>query len=104
MSEDEQLTIIKGPYDHILEEEEDSNLYVNTLDDGHGGDHSGGHSSILASSVQIANTIMGAGILSLPKTMRYLGFIPGILFITLIGIITIYSVHLLMRCKDMTKR
>jgi hypothetical protein len=105
MSDQENnLLTEKGPYDHILEEEEDSIDIFNYLDDGHGGDHGAGHSSVFASSVQIANTIMGAGILSLPKTIRYLGIIPGAIFITLIALNTIYSVHLLMKCKDITKR
>lgn len=45
---------------------------------------------------------MGAGILALPMVMRYLGIIIGTSFIASIGLYAIYSVYLLMKCKDLT--
>jgi amino acid permease len=47
---------------------------------------------------------MGAGILSLPVTFRYLGMILGTLFIALIALANHYSVRLLLQCKDMTNK
>jgi amino acid permease len=73
------------------------------LDDGHGKhDSHEGTSSFTTASFQIANTIMGAGILSLPMVMQYLGLIVGTLFISLVALCTIYSVNLLLKCKDLT--
>lgn len=45
---------------------------------------------------------MGAGILSIPIVMRYLGIFPGLLFITFIAAVTIYSVNLLILCQEIT--
>ena len=61
-----------------------------------------GKDSIKASGAQIANTIMGAGILSIPIIMRYLGLILGIIFIISLAIITLYSVFILIRCHEIT--
>ena len=61
-----------------------------------------GTDSIKASGAQIANTIMGAGILSIPIIMRYLGFLLGIAFIIFLAFSTIYSVFILIRCHEIT--
>ena len=61
-----------------------------------------GKDSIKASGAQIANTIMGAGILSIPIIMRYLGLILGIIFIIFLAFCTIYSVFILIRCHEIT--
>ena len=61
-----------------------------------------GKDSIKASGAQIANTIMGAGILSIPIIMRYLGLFLGIIFIIALAIITYYSVFILIRCHEIT--
>ena len=61
-----------------------------------------GEDSHITASVQIANAIMGAGILSIPIIMRYLGYILGTLFITILAILTYYSVYLLLRCHEIT--
>jgi hypothetical protein len=74
------------------------------LDDGHGkgGHHEEGTLGIPEAASHIANTIMGAGILGIPVTMEKLGLIVGTIFITAISLITMYSVKLLLRCKDIT--
>ena len=45
---------------------------------------------------------MGAGILSIPIVMRYIGIFPGTLFICFIAFVTIYSVNLLIQCQEIT--
>ena len=61
-----------------------------------------GKDSIKASGAQIANTIMGAGILSIPIIMRYLGLLLGIIFIIFLAFCTLYSVFILIRCHEIT--
>ena len=61
-----------------------------------------GKDSIKASGAQIANTIMGAGILSIPIIMRYIGFLLGIIFIIFLAFCTLYSVFILIRCHEIT--
>ena len=102
MSEDNQ-SVIPERYSHIPQDEEDSIIKIN-IDDGHGHKGHVGTSSIKTASSQIANTIMGAGILSIPVTMSYLGLVLGTIFIITISLITTYSVELLIRCKDITGR
>lgn len=73
------------------------------LDDGHGShNHEQGNTGILGAAFQIANTIMGAGILGLPVAMRYLGIVFGSAFMIINALVTIYSVALLLQCKDIT--
>jgi amino acid permease len=64
--------------------------------------HKMGTDSSKTTGVQIANTIMGAGILSIPIIMRYLGIIIGSLFIIFLALSTIYSVYVLIRCHQIT--
>lgn len=45
---------------------------------------------------------MGAGILSIPIVMRYIGIFPGTLFICFIAFVTVYSVNLLIQCQEIT--
>ena len=61
-----------------------------------------GKDSIKASGAQIANTIMGAGILSIPIIMRYLGLFLGIIFILSLALCTLFSVFILIRCHEIT--
>ena len=61
-----------------------------------------GTDSSKTTGVQIANTIMGAGILSIPIIMRYLGIIIGSLFLIFLALSTIYSVYILIRCHQIT--
>ena len=61
-----------------------------------------GNTTFLGAFLQIGNTILGAGIISLPVVFRYLGFILGFIFITIIAILTIYSSYLLLRAHQIT--
>ena len=61
-----------------------------------------GKDSSKTAGSQIANTIMGAGILSIPIIMRYLGILLGSIFIIFLALSTIYSVYILIRCHQIT--
>ena len=61
-----------------------------------------GKDSAKTAGTQIANTIMGAGILSIPIIMRYLGIFVGTIFIVFLALSTIYSVYILIRCHEIT--
>ena len=61
-----------------------------------------GKDSTKTAGAQIANTIMGAGILSIPIIMRYLGIIFGTLLIIFLALTTIYSVYILIKCHKIT--
>ena len=61
-----------------------------------------GKDSSTVAGIQIANTIMGAGILSIPIIMRYLGFLLGITIVVFLAVTTIYSVYILIRCHEIT--
>ena len=61
-----------------------------------------GKDSSTIAGIQIANTIMGAGILSIPIVMSYLGFIIGIIIVLFLALSTIYSVNILIRCHQIT--
>ena len=79
--------------------------YIENPEDGDGqkvDEEMQGKDSVKTSGAQIANTIMGAGILSIPIIMRYLGFLLGIIFILFLAFCTIYSVFILIRCHEIT--
>ena len=61
-----------------------------------------GNTTFMGAFLQIGNTILGAGIISLPVVFRYLGFILGFIFITIISILTIYSSYLLLKAHQIT--
>ena len=63
-----------------------------------------GNTSFIGAFLQIGNTILGAGIISLPVVFRYLGFILGFIFITIISILTIYSSYLLLKAHQKKKK
>ena len=92
------MTSTNIPYDPIYlkykEEPEDTDGNISILNEG--------TESYKSAGIQIANSIMGAGILSIPIVMRYLGIIIGSFFISFIAIVTIYSVHLLIKCQEIT--
>ncbi len=62
------------------------------------------NSNLKATSIQIGNTILGAGIISLPVVMRYLGIIPGTIFFLVTSAVSTYSVFLLLKAHQMTKK
>ena len=61
-----------------------------------------GKDSSTTAGIQIANTIMGAGILSIPLMMSYLGILLGTILLLFLAVLTIYSVYILMRCHQIT--
>ena len=61
-----------------------------------------GKDSSTTAGIQIANTIMGAGILSIPLMMSYLGILLGIVLLLFLAVLTLYSVYILMRCHQIT--
>ena len=63
-----------------------------------------GDTSFMGAFIQIGNTILGAGIISLPVVIRYLGFILGIIFILIIGVLTVYSCYLLLKAHQITRK
>ena len=63
-----------------------------------------GHTSFTMASIQIGNTILGAGIISLPVVVRYLGIVLGVIFIALIGLCTIFSVKVLVIAHENTSK
>ena len=75
-----------------------------TEDDTFNPKYTGGSTSFWGAFLQIGNTILGAGIISLPVVIRYLGFILGILFIIIIGILTVYSIFLLLKAHQITRK
>ena len=63
-----------------------------------------GKSSKIMASIQISNNILGAGVISLPVVVRYLGIILGSLFIILVGILSNFAVFLLLKAHQITKK
>ena len=61
-----------------------------------------GKDSSTTAGIQIANTIMGAGILSIPLVFSYLGILIGTVLLLFMAVSTIYSVYILMRCHQIT--
>ena len=61
-----------------------------------------GTDSSRTAGIQIANTIMGAGILSIPLMMSYLGILIGTILLIFLAVTTIYTVYILMRCHQIT--
>ena len=76
-------------YSKYKEEPEDSDCNLSSLNKG--------TETYKNAGLQIGNSIMGAGILSIPIVMRNLGILLGIFFISFIAIVTIYSVDLLIK-------
>ena len=66
--------------------------------------YSEGNTTFWGAFIQIGNTILGAGIISLPVVIRYLGFILGIIFIFIIALLTIYSSYLLLKAHQITRK
>lgn len=51
----------------------------------------------------ISTTMVGAGIMSIPATMKVLGIIPGFLVIVLVAVITDLTVEFMLRCTSSGK-
>lgn len=63
-----------------------------------------GNTTFWGAFIQIGNTILGAGIISLPVVIRYLGFPLGIIFILIIAYLTVYSSYLLLKAHQITRK
>lgn len=59
--------------------------------------------SILSSSFNLSNTVLGAGILTLPYNLMNCGWLLGMFFLVLIGVSSALSFYLLTVASDVTK-
>ena len=84
--------------------EEKTNDNILTEDDTLNPKYTKGNTDFWGAFIQIGNTILGAGIISLPVVIRYLGFILGIIFIIIIALLTIYSSYLLLKAHQITRK
>ena len=74
------------------------------VDDGSDGqDRRGRGASLLSSIVNLANTIMGAGILALPYAIHSSGLILGVLSLFFVYLMANFSLHLLLLCSTFVK-
>ena len=85
-------------------EKKNTNDNFLTEDDRKNPKYQEGNTSFWGAFIQIGNTILGAGIISLPVVIRYLGFILGIIFIAIIALLTIYSSYLLLKAHQITRK
>ncbi|CAK8538371.1 unnamed protein product [Lathyrus sativus] len=59
--------------------------------------------SISGAVFNISTTMVGAGIMSIPATMKVLGIIPGLIVIVLVAVITDLTVEFMLRCTSSGK-
>lgn len=59
--------------------------------------------SISGAVFNISTTMVGAGIMSIPATMKVLGIIPGLVVIVLVAVITDLTVEFMLRCTSSGK-
>ena len=57
-----------------------------------------GTASIFSSTANLANTVIGAGLIAMPGAMKYTGLIPGIVLILFCGFTSLSGLYLLTRC------
>lgn len=84
-------------YDKIIQEEEDSdgqNINIPEKD----------KYDFNSTIITVVKTILGSGLLAFPYLFKTFGIFYGIVLLIIIGIVTIYSVELLLICKDITKK
>jgi sodium-coupled neutral amino acid transporter 11 len=66
----------------------------------------GGHSSIAEASFNFVNSIVGAGMIGIPFALAEAGLVTGVFLLVLVGILTDYSIGLLikygLKCGKMT--
>ncbi|KAE9596222.1 putative amino acid transporter, transmembrane domain-containing protein [Lupinus albus] len=60
-------------------------------------DHCSQHGSISGAVFNVSTTMIGAGIMSIPATMKVLGIIPGLVVIVLVALITDITVEFMLR-------
>lgn len=68
----------------------------------HGGGEFGG-ASYTGAVFNLSTTIVGAGIMALPATLKQLGAIPGLIIIVLAGMLTEKSVEMVLRFSRAAK-
>lgn len=61
------------------------------------------NASLPGAVFNLSTTIIGAGIMGLPATMKILGLVPGISLIVLVGILTFASIEILLRFSKACK-
>lgn len=61
-----------------------------------------GKATVTASVVNLANTIIGAGVLTIPYAFRAAGYVSGIIVIFLVWFASSYSFNILARCTQAT--
>ncbi|CAL5190202.1 unnamed protein product [Lathyrus oleraceus] len=59
--------------------------------------------SVSGAVFNISTTMVGAGIMSIPATMKVLGIIPGLIVIVLVAVITDLTVEFMLRCTSSGK-
>eukprot|EP00249_Psilotum_nudum_P013451 c24339_g1_i1 orf=465-1808(-) len=66
--------------------------------------HDGYSTASFASAVfSVSTTIVGAGIMGLPATMKTAGLVPGIILIVSVGLLTDFSIQMLLKFSDAGK-
>ena len=75
------------------EEEEDRNL-VN--------DEEQGGASLLATTANYVNSIIGSGMIGIPFALKEAGFGLGLVLLVLVGILTDYSLRLMVRAGTLS--
>lgn len=88
--------------DHAAETESTESLLPKNQQRGGGEDDGGGgddfHGASFAGAVfNLSTTIVGAGIMALPATMKVLGLAPGLVLVVLAALLTDASIELLVR-------
>ena len=59
-----------------------------------------GQSTLPQTIFNSINTLIGVGLLALPLAMKYAGWLPGLVFLTLSAMTTSYTAKLLAKCAD----
>lgn len=60
--------------------------------------------SVLGAVFNLSTTIVGAGMMALPATMKLLGLVPGVLMITFVAFLTDASIEMLIRSSRAAKK
>eukprot|EP00898_Chlorokybus_atmophyticus_P005680 jgi/Chlat1/6112/Chrsp402S05655 len=60
--------------------------------------------SIAGSVFNLSNTVIGAGIMALPATLKILGLLGGLAAILLVALLTLASIRIIVRCSAMHGR
>lgn len=79
------LTVYASIGEHELYSDDDQNFVVELR----------GASGILSSSFNLANTILGAGILTIPFLLAKIGWVVGLFSICLMGMLSVFSYNML---------